>query len=410
MSHTKKNTKALLENAVINTTSEAKKGMLDKLFTVWFDRLVYPQIWEDPRVDNQALQINEVSHIVTIASGSCNIFNYLTLNPAKISAVDLNGAHIALFHLKKTAILHLNYEQFFDFFGYADKKSNLEIYEKLLRPHLDTKTIEYWEGRDRFKKSRRIEYFTKGFYKYGLLGEFIGFGHKMAKLLGGNLEKVMKARNMEEQKELFYKYVAPVFDKKLVKFLSNNAITLYSLGIPPSQFDKMVEESNGSMSELLKERMRKLACDFDLRDNYFAWQAFGRKYDTENKMAIPDYLKEENFAKLKENTHKCEIHHTSMTDFLQGEEAGSYDSFVFLDAQDWMDNITLNELWHEVDRTAKIGAKVIFRTAGAADILEGELSSDITQDWQSDKALGVTLTPQDRSAIYGGFHIYTKKQ
>jgi S-adenosylmethionine-diacylglycerol 3-amino-3-carboxypropyl transferase len=403
-------TKDLLENAVINSTSASKKGVLDRLFTIWFDRLVYPQIWEDPRVDQKALQIDENSHIFTIASGSCNIFNYLALEPAKITAVDLNEAHIALFYLKKAAIIHLNYEQFFDFFGHADKKSNVEVYDKMLKPNLDTKTIEYWEGRDRFKKSRRIEYFSKGFYKYGLLGEFIGFGHKMSKLLGGSLSKVMRAKNIEEQKELFEKYVAPVFDKKLVQFLSNNAVTLYSLGIPPSQYDKMMEESGGKMSELLKERMRKLACDFDLSDNYFAWQAFGRCYDTERRVALPDYLKEENFQKLKENTHKCFIRHTSMTDFLRDEDAYSYDKYILLDAQDWMDEAALNELWGEIDRTAKDGAKVIFRTAGAADILEGVLADEITSRWSSDKELGATLTKEDRSAIYGGFHIYTKFQ
>jgi len=403
-------TKELLEGAVLNSTSEAKKGVLDRLFTMWFDRLVYPQIWEDPRVDQKALAIDEHSSIFTIASGSCNIFNYLTLNPAKITAVDLNEAHVALFHLKKTAILHLNHEQFFDFFGFADKKINVVVYEKLLKPHLDAKTIAYWEGRDRFKKSRRIEYFTKGFYKYGLLGEFIGFGHKVTGLLGGSLSKIMKAKNIKEQKELFKEHIAPVFDKKLIKFLSNNAVTLYSLGIPPSQYDKMMEESNGQMSELLKERMRKLACDFELSDNYFAWQAFGRCYDTKHRVAIPDYLKENNFAKLKENAYKCSINHTSMTHLLKESEAYTFDKYILLDAQDWMDNDALNELWSEIDRTAKDGAKVIFRTAGAADILDGVLSVEIAGRWSSNKELGLALTKEDRSAIYGGFHVYTKNQ
>lgn len=402
------NTKILLEDAVINSTSEAKKGALDRLFTVWFDRLVYPQIWEDPIVDNKALEINEDSNMVTIASGSCNIFNYLTLNPSMIYSVDLNEAHIALFKLKKAAIIYLDYEQFFDFFGHADKKSNLDVYEEKLKPNLDEKTISYWEGRDRFKKSRRIDYFTKGFYKYGLLGEFIGFGHKIARLLGGNLSKLMYARNIKEQKEIFEKYIAPVFEKKLIKFLANNSVTLYSLGIPPSQYDKMLEESHGSMAGLLKERLRKLACDFDLKDNYFAWQAFGRCYDTAHKIAIPEYLKEENFARLKENVYKCEIAHTSYTNFLMDMPAYSLDKYVLLDAQDWMDRDTLNDLWREIDRTAKVGAKVIFRTAGSADILDGEINYSIADNWNSNPELGIKLSAQDRSAIYGGFHIYTK--
>jgi len=401
-------TKALLENAVLNSTSQAGKRLLDRLFTVWFDRLVYPQIWEDPAVDIKALQIDESSRIVTIASGSCNILNYLCLNPEKISAVDLNEAHVALFHLKKTAIEQLDYEAFFDFFGHADKASNVKNYEKFIKPHLDDKSIAYWEGKDKFKKYRRIEYFSRGFYRHGLLGEFIGFGHKIARLLGGDLKKVMKAKNMMEQRALFDKHIAKVFDSKLIRFLSNNAITLYSLGIPPSQFEKMKEETSGSMSELLKERMRKLACDYDLSDNYFAWQAFGRCYDTEHKKAIPEYLKEENFKTLKDNVHKISIKHCSMTYFLRSEEAYSHDKFIFLDAQDWMDEAALNEMWTEVDRVAKDYARVIFRTAGEADILKGRLTDNITRRWRSDEILGKVYANSDRSAIYGGFHLYIK--
>lgn len=402
-------TKQLLENAVINSTSSSSKGVLDKLFTVWFDRLVYPQIWEDPVIDARALNINENSRIMTIASGSCNIFNYLTLNPKSVTAVDLNGAHIALFHLKKTALQKLpNYDAFFDFFGHANKRKNVENYVLYIKPYLDAKTIEYWEGKDRFKRRKRIDYFEKGFYKFGLLGEFIGFTHKVTKLLGCDPKKLMKAKNIQEQKEIFEKHLAPVFKKKFVKMALNNPITLYSLGIPPSQFEKMKNE-NASMSALVKERMRKLACDFDLKDNYFAWQAFGREYDVENKIAIPDYLKEKYYKDLKSNMDKISINHISMTDYLAKQNEKSFDSFILLDAQDWMDDDALNALWEQITRTADDNARVIFRTAGEDDILKGRLKPEIISNWSYDKELNIELTPLDRAAIYGGFHTYVKQ-
>lgn len=402
-------TKKLLESAVLNSTSSSSKGLLDKLFTVWFDRLVYPQIWEDPEIDAKALQINENSNIMTIASGSCNIFNYLVFNPKSVSAVDLNGAHIALFHLKKAALIHLpTYDDFFDFFGYANKKNNIKNYEKYIRPHLDEKTLVYWESKDRFKRCKRIEYFEKGFYKYGLLGEFIGFVHKASKLIGCNPKKIMEAKNIKEQIELFEKHIAPAFDKKIVKMALNNPITLYSLGIPPSQFIKMQNETT-SMSELVKERVRKLACDFDLKDNYFAWQAFAREYDVKHKRAVPLYLKEENYEKLKANAHKATICHTTMTDYLKSHDGEKFSSFVLLDAQDWMDNAVLNELWSVITNVSTDDAKVIFRTAGAEDIIKGRLNEQTALAWQYNEPVNAALTQLDRSAIYGGFHLYNKR-
>ena len=40
---------------------------------------------------------------------------------------------------------------------------------------------------------------------------------------------------------------------------------------------------------------------------------------------------------------------------------GSRDRYVLLDAQDWMTNAQLEALWTEITRTARPGARVIFR-------------------------------------------------
>ncbi|HWY63831.1 MAG TPA: DUF3419 family protein, partial [Rhizomicrobium sp.] len=77
--------------------------MRERLFTAAFQGMVYPQIWEDPVVDMEALAIQPGDHIVAIASGGCNILSYLTGNPARITALDLNHAHIALNRLKLAA-------------------------------------------------------------------------------------------------------------------------------------------------------------------------------------------------------------------------------------------------------------------------------------------------------------------
>ncbi len=81
--------------------------MLERLFTLAFSGLVYPQIWEDPEVDMAALDLAPGKRILTIASGGCNVMSYLTVSPAGISAVDLNPAHVALVKLKIAAIKHL---------------------------------------------------------------------------------------------------------------------------------------------------------------------------------------------------------------------------------------------------------------------------------------------------------------
>src|SRR5689334_23757241 len=107
-----------LQTAVQTERLSSSQGVLQKLFTVWFDAFVYNQIWEDPRVDVEALQLDEHSRVLTISSGGCNALNYLLQNPESVTAVDLNRHHIYLLNLKLAALKHLpSYESFFAFFG-----------------------------------------------------------------------------------------------------------------------------------------------------------------------------------------------------------------------------------------------------------------------------------------------------
>ena len=85
-----------LKAAVGCGSALSRQGILEHLFAWMFKGLVYPQIWEDPEIDLEALAITPQSHVVAIASGGCNILSYLIADPQRITAVDLNKTHVAL--------------------------------------------------------------------------------------------------------------------------------------------------------------------------------------------------------------------------------------------------------------------------------------------------------------------------
>ena len=45
----------------------SRLGILERLFTFWFKGFVYNQIWEDPRVDAAALELDDQSRILTLS-------------------------------------------------------------------------------------------------------------------------------------------------------------------------------------------------------------------------------------------------------------------------------------------------------------------------------------------------------
>ena len=396
----------LLEDAVHANALTTRQGILERLFTLAFSGLVYPQIWEDPEVDMAALELGPGKRVVTIASGGCNVMSYLTASPERIYAVDLNPAHVALLKLKLAAIRHLpDYEAFFHFFGHADEKANTIAYDRYIRDHLDPVTLAYWETK-RFGTGRRINLFARNVYRFGLLGRFIGTVHVLARAYGKNPRRMLTAKSLEDQRRLFEETLAPVFETKLVRWLCRMPVSLYGLGIPPAQYAYLSAQAGGNVAGLLRQRLERLACDFPMEDNYFAWQAFGRGYDRQDRVAVPRYLSPRYYETVKANADRVEVEHASFTKRLEREAEASLDGYVLLDAQDWMSAEQSTELWRGITRTAKPGARVIFRTAGDDSHLEGTLPAEIRQRWSYDPAACRAYVAKDRSSIYGGFHLY----
>lgn len=247
-----------LRKAVYQHKAVSRAGISERLFTWLFKGLVYPQIWEDPDVDMQALKLGPHARLITIASGGCNVLSYLTQAPKEIIAVDLNTAHIALTRLKLKAAEKLpNYETFYRFFGAADETTNVRTYERFLQTEIDVATKAYWEGRDRLCR-KRITVFSRDLYRHGLLGYFIGAVHFVAKFYGIDPSDITKAKTIEEQRSFFEGSLAPLFDKRLVRWVTSKKSSLFGLGIPPAQYDALA--GGGDMSLVLKQRLEKLAC------------------------------------------------------------------------------------------------------------------------------------------------------
>lgn len=403
----------LVLKAVQNENAASGRGVLQKLFAVYFDAFVYNQIWEDPRVDIEALAIDASSRILTISSGGCNALNYLVESPEAVTAVDLNRNHIYLLNLKLAAAKHLpTYEKFFEFFGKGKGPNTGTDYLRYIAPHLDSDTRHFWQSNTfggGLIYGDRISFFTgAGLYEHSRNGYFLRFFHRVANLSACKPEAVLRAESLEEQRELYKKHIEPFFDTFLIKFLGKLPITMFGLGIPPQQYEELKKDLTGGRTviDIYRERTERLACDYPIDENYFAWQGFARKYDTDKRKAIPEYLKEENFEMLRSNARRLTSKIASATDEIRENPQGTFNRFVFLDAQDWMNAEQMTELWSAIAEKGEPGSRIIFRTAGAASPLDDALPAELLGRFQYERETSERLFKQDRASIYGGFHLY----
>jgi S-adenosylmethionine-diacylglycerol 3-amino-3-carboxypropyl transferase len=296
---------------------------------------------------------------------------------------------------------------FVRFFANAAHKRNIELYDAHVAHHLPPAARAYWERRDILGR-RFISRFARGIHKYGLLGNFILVAHLISRAHGRDIRELLKASSMEEQEKIFHEVIEPLFSSRFIRWLCSQPASLYGLGIPPSQYRLLSNDNVDGAVGVVRERVRRLACDFPISDNYFAVQAFGRSYGACRDECLPPYLQRANYERIKARCDRVELEQISLTEKLKTLPHESLDCFVLLDAQDWMDDQELNDLWAQIDRTARDRARVIFRTASAGLLLPGRIEAAILSRWRRNDQRSEILHRRDRSSVYGAFHLYER--
>ena len=345
--------------------------------------------------------------MVAIASGGCNVLSYLTADPASILAVDLNRAHVALTKLKLAAVRQLpSYNSFFRFFGEADSRANISAYRRFIRFAIDPETRRYWEGRELLGR-RRVTLFKRDIYRHGLLGGFIGAAHLVARLHGANPRKMMRGKTLAEQQRFFDTVLAPLFDKPLVRWLTSKKTSLYGLGIPPAQYEALALARAATWRRFCAGGSSGSPAASRSSENYFAWQAFGRGYPRDAAGPLPPYLRRENYEDIRGRAGRVRGRPQLGHRGARTRSPASLDAYVLLDAQDWMTDVQLERAlacdhpYREAGRPRRLPHR---RRADAPP--RPDRRAAFSNRWNYEAEDSRALGAEDRSSIYGGFHLY----
>jgi S-adenosylmethionine-diacylglycerol 3-amino-3-carboxypropyl transferase len=298
------------------------------------------------------------------------------------------------------------WEDFYRFFGEANDPANVEAFDEQLAGQLPPDARAYWEKRG-LNGKRRIAAFAANIYRSGVLGRFIRAGQWAARLYGIDLRALFHCSDIDGQRAFFDQHISPLLSKGFVRRFTKSRLSLFGLGIPPAQYEALAEGRD--MGHVLHERLERLTCGFPLRENYFAWQAFGSGYAPEGEGPLPPYLQKQNFAALRLNIERLSVQQVNLVHYLEQAPQGSVDRVVLLDAQDWMSDAQLNALWRAIEHATPLGARVIFRTAGRQTILPGRVANEVLAKWAYLAEASALGHAQDRSSIYGGFHVYERQ-
>lgn len=166
---------------------------------------------------------------------------------------------------------------------------------------------------------------------------------------------MLDATTLAEQRAIFDAELAPIFDRAFVRWLTSQPASPVRAGHSRARFERWPGTTGWTV---LKAQLKKLACDFDLKDNYFAVQAFGRGYaanDPAGAGPLPRYLPGGRYDGA-DAADRVDVRHVNFTVScaisLPLRRIATYCSM-----RDWMDDDQLNALWAQITRTAA-GARV----------------------------------------------------
>ncbi|MEW4563389.1 BtaA family protein [Bremerella sp. JC770] len=377
------------------------------------NNLVYNTCWEDPRLDRVALEIQPHHNVMVITSAGCNALDYVLAGANHVYAVDMNPRQNALLDLKKSAIANLEYEDFFSMFGKGQLLDFKDIYKSQLRSSLPEWSRSYWDRKIKYFRPRK----KRSFYFRGTSGAF-------AKVVNMYVENVLRmrplvldlldAKNLEEQREIF-----EVIDRKLwtgpLKFAMSRDTTWSLVGVPRAQREHLEKQYSNGIVDFVQDNMRAVFAELPIQDNYF-WRVYVTGQYTEQ--CCPEYLKPENFQKLKDGlVQKVSTHTDSVQHFLEKHDEHPIHRLVLLDHQDWLTDKLYFALVNEWQAIAnrmqgEDDARIIWRTGGLNTDFIDEV--EITHQGQK-KQVGELLTynqeladelhVKDRVHTYGAFRI-----
>ena len=336
---------------------------------------------------------------------------YLSALAGSIDAVDLNPAHIALNRLKLAAFrppaLSCRPVPLLRRGRQPPQQRGLR---QFIAPNLDEATRRYWERRG-WRGKRRIAVFERNFYRTGMLGLFIGIGHLARPAARRRSGRHDESGRMREQRRFFEEQLAPLFDRRLIRWITSLKSSLFALGIPPAQYDALVSAGDGEMARVLSMRLEKLACHFPAEGQLFRLaglrpplSAAGRgcaarlpRRGELPRRSAPMSIASTSTIATSSNCCKAEARRQRRP-LRPARRAG-------LDERPPAERAVDRDHPH--------------RRAGRAGDLPHRCGADIAagprrrRPARTSGAIAKTnridFTRRDRSAIYGGFHLYVKK-
>jgi len=354
-----------------------------------FERLLFGQCWEDPGLDAEALRVTPEHTLLSVTSGGCNTLSLALSGAERVIAVDLNAAQSSLLELKIAGARLLSHREYLELLGVRKSGSRTALYVRS-RTAMSPTARDYWD--------RNLALIERGVLGSGRYERYLGAFRALLRGLEGRgrIEELFEARTLDEQRR-FYEVKWNTASWRLFFRVFFSRAVLGFGGLDRSFFT-YVEGMDDFGAHFLK-RARHALVEIPVRDNYFLAQiCLGRYLD---ELAVPPYLRAENFDALRAAVDRIEVVTEELGAFLARQPAGSIDRFNFSNIFEWVPPETFTTMLRETHRVARPGARLCYRNL----LVRRRHPASADHLFEAEDDLAARLHRTDRSFVYAHFEV-----
>lgn len=329
-----------------NRSTETKQPMKSEIETkAGFSFIRYAQCWEDADIVLTAMNVKDGDKCLSIGSAGDNTLALLACDPSAVVALDLSPSQTALLELKTAAFKVLNHNEMMILLGYRKGFSRRELFNKVA-PCLSKSSLEFWQSH-----ATNIEY---GIASCGKFERYFSvFRTAILPLIHSKktVDELLIHRNHEGRSAFFSKRWDTMRWRLLFKLFFSKPVMGW-LGRDPSFFTY----ASGNLPEILLNLTRQALVDQDPSNNpYLRWILKGEFGD-----ALPYFLREENFEKIKRNLDRLQWYQLSLEEYLSSSPDDYFDSFNLSDVFEYASRDSYEALLHMLAQAARPQARLVY--------------------------------------------------
>lgn len=285
-----------------------------------FDRVRYANCWEDADILLDALAVQKGDRCLSIASAGDNSLALLAHDPGEVIACDVSAVQLGCLEIRQVSFAELCYADLLAFLGFRACEDRLVLYQSL-RSSLNPSTRLYFD--------RNQDCIAGGLIHHGKFEGYLRFFRSRVLPLIHNSETIRELLDEKDEpaRRAFFRNRWDTWRWRLFCRILLSRPILGRVARDP-EFMRFVKGSAGTP---ILRRVAEGLTNLPTHDNPFLYYIATGSFS----QALPFYVREENYPKIRRNLSRLKLFHGATDDVLKVDKTG-FDKFNLSDIFEYM--------------------------------------------------------------------------